>query len=54
MLALSRQKLTVPVDDKAVVITYGPEELKEAIREAMKLRKEGKNVALRTAKEEHD
>ena len=54
MLALSRQKLTVPVDDKAVVITYGPEELKEAIREAMKLRKEGKNVALRPAKEEQD
>ena len=54
MLALSRQKLTVPVDDKAVVVTYGPEELKEAIREAMKLRKEGKNVALRPAKEEQD
>ena len=50
MLALSRQKLTVPVDDKAVVITYGPEELKEAIREAMKLRKEGKNVAITPGK----
>ena len=30
------------------------EELNEAIKEAMKLRKEGKNVALRPSKEEQD
>lgn len=46
MLALSRQKLTVPADDKAIVITYAPAELKKAIQEAMELRNEGKKVAL--------
>ena len=54
MLALSRQKISVPAEGKAVVITYGKDELKEAIEEAMKLRSEGKNVALRQAKEEQD
>lgn len=54
MLALSRQKLDVPVGEETVVITYKQEELNEAIKEAMKLRKEGKNVALRPSKEEQD
>ena len=54
MLALSRQKISVPAEGKAVVITYGKDELKEAIEEAMKLRSEGKNVVLRQAKEEQD
>lgn len=54
MLALSRQKLDVPAGEETVVITYKQEELNEAIKEAMKLRKEGKNVALRPSKEEQD
>ena len=41
MLALSRQKLTVPSGDKTVVITYEAGELKKAIQEAITLRGEG-------------
>lgn len=54
MLALSRQKLTVPAGDKTIVITYDPGNLKKAIQEAMELRNEGKKVALCPAKEEQD
>ena len=54
MLALSRQKLTVPAGDKTIVITYDPENLKKAIQEAMELRNEGKKVALCPTKEEQD
>ena len=54
LTALSRQKLDVPAGEETVVITYKQEELNEAIKEAMKLRKEGKNVALRPSKEEQD
>ena len=54
MLALSRQKLTVPAGDKTIVITYDPGNLKKAIQEAMELRNKGKKVALCPAKEEQD
>ena len=54
MLALSRQKLTVPSGDKIVVITYAPGELKKAIQEAITLREEGKKVALCPKKEEQE
>ena len=54
MLALSRQKLTVPAGDKTIVITYDPGNLKKAIQEAMALRNKGKKVALCPAKEEQD
>ena len=54
MLALSRQKLTVPSGDKTVVITYAPGELKKAIQEAITLRGEGKKVALCPKKEEQE
>ena len=54
MLALSRQKLTVPSGDKTIVITYDPGNLKKAIQEAMELRNKGKKVALCPAKEEQD
>ena len=54
MLALSRQKLTVPAGDKTIVITYDPGSLKKAIQEAMELRNEGKKVALCPTKEEQD
>ena len=54
MLALSRQKLTVPSGDKTVVITYEAGELKKAIQEAITLRGEGKKVALCPKKEEQE
>lgn len=52
LLALNRQKIEIPVDEDAMILSYNKENRAEAIREAMKLRKEGKKVALRLEKEE--
>lgn len=52
LLALNRQKIEVPVEEDAVILSYKKENRKEAIQEAQKLRSEGKKVALRLEKEE--
>ena len=51
LLAISRQKIELPAEETATVITYRKEDRAEAIRQAVKLRSEGKNVALRLEKE---
>lgn len=51
LLALSRQKIEVPVSDTVTVLTYKKEEREDAIRQARKMRAEGQNVALRLEKE---
>lgn len=47
LLALSRQKMELPKDEPAEVLTYSGENRTEMIQRAQKLRKEGKKVALR-------
>lgn len=51
LLALSRQKIEVPVSGDVTLLTYRKEERDEAIRKAQKLRAQGQNVALRLEKE---
>lgn len=51
LLAISRQKIELPAEEAATVITYRKEDRAKAIRQAVKLRSEGKNVALRLEKE---
>lgn len=51
LLALSRQKIPVPVSGQVQVITYNRENREEAIRRAQKLRSEGVCVSLRPEKE---
>lgn len=51
LLALSRQKIGLPEEEPVTVITYKKENREEAVREAQRLRKEGKSVALRLEKE---
>lgn len=52
LLALNRQKIEIPVEEEAVILSYKKENRADAIREAQKLRNEGKKVALRLEKEE--
>lgn len=52
ILALNRQKIAIPVAEDAMILTYKPENRVEAIKEAQKLRSEGKKVALRLEKED--
>nr|WP_294679946.1 ATP phosphoribosyltransferase regulatory subunit [uncultured Blautia sp.] len=54
MLALSRQKIEVPARKETIILTYQRDKLEKAVKEAMKLRAQGENVALRPAKEELD
>ena len=51
LLALSSQKLISEKEDKPEVIEYEPQNRAEAIKEAQKLRAEGRSVALRLKKE---
>lgn len=51
LLALSRQKISLPEEEPVTVITYREEERTEAVRRAAMLRREGKSVALRLEKE---
>jgi ATP phosphoribosyltransferase regulatory subunit len=51
LLALSSQKISLEKEDNLVVLTYKKEERAQAIREAQKLRAEGKCVTLRLEKE---
>ena len=50
-LALSSQKLLSEKEEKPEVIEYEPQDRAQAIKEAQKLRAEGKCVALRLKKE---
>lgn len=52
MLALSRQKIALPEEEAAEIITYTKENRTEAIQKAQKLRRKGKRAALRPAKED--
>ena len=51
LLALSSQKLISEKEEKPEVIKYEPQNRAEAIKEAQKLRSEGRCVALRLKKE---
>ena len=51
LLALSSQKLISEKEEKPEVIEYEPQNRAEAIKEAQKLRAEGRSVALRLKKE---
>ena len=51
LLALSSQKLISEKEDKPEVIEYEPQNRAKAIKEAQKLRAEGRSVALRLKKE---
>lgn len=51
LLALSSQKLLSEKEEKPEVIEYEPQDRAQAIKEAQKLRAEGKCVALRLKKE---
>ena len=51
LLALSSQKLISEKEEKPEVIEYEPQNRTEAIKEAQKLRAEGRCVALRLKKE---
>lgn len=46
MMALSRQKIDIPVADNNITITYTDDSYADALKEAIHLREEGKNVAL--------
>ena len=50
LMALSRQKLEASEPEDVVVITYSKENRIQAIKQAIKLRAQGKNVALRPEK----
>lgn len=47
LLALNRQKIVIKTEEDAVTISYSKENRAEAIREAQRLRSEGKKIALR-------
>lgn len=51
LLALSRQRIQVPEEEKPVVLTYHAGNRNEIIRKAQKLRSQGRYVALRLEKE---
>ena len=53
LMALSRQKISLPEKKSPVILTYTEENRREAILEAQKLRSEGTAVALRREKEEY-
>ncbi len=44
--AMERQKISIPVDDEAVYLTYNGENYERRLTEAIKLRKNGKKVIL--------
>ena len=50
LMALSRQKLETSEPEDVVVITYSKENRIQAIKQAIELRAQGKNVALRPEK----
>lgn len=50
MAALSRQKLDISVERKIETIIYTPDQRKDAIKKAIEMRKNGKQVELRRAK----
>lgn len=52
LMALSRQKISLPEKKASVILTYTKENRREAILEAQKLRSEGTAVALRCEKED--
>lgn len=52
LLALSRQKIQLPEEEKVTVLTYKKEDRAQAIAKAKELRAQGKKVALRLEKEE--
>lgn len=54
MAALSRQKISVSDEPEVTVIAYRKENRSEAIRQAQKMRMEGKSVALRLEKGEEE
>ncbi|MCD7867363.1 MAG: ATP phosphoribosyltransferase regulatory subunit [Clostridiales bacterium] len=49
--ALSRQNISLPGEPETVILSYQKEEREAAVREARRLRGEGKNVALRLERE---
>ena len=52
LMALSRQKISLPEKKAPVILTYTEANRREAILEAQKLRSEGTAVALRREKED--
>lgn len=44
--AMSRQNISVAIPEAPLMLTYQPEEFREALKKAMKLRAEGKKVSL--------
>lgn len=52
LLALTRQKIDLPKKEQAEVITYTRQTREAAVKEAQKLRSQGKCVSLRLAKED--
>lgn len=53
LLALSRQKITIPSGEKARVLVYTSDNREEAVKEAQALRARGEKVVLRLQKEEN-
>lgn len=52
LLALSRQKILLPAEEKREVLVYKPHEREEAIKRAQELRRQGHYVTLKPGKKE--
>lgn len=52
LLALTRQRITLPIEEKTETLAYSPEDKEEAIKKAQELRAQGHFVKLRPKKKE--